>query len=110
MVKGGSAQRFKAMGQVLVVRPYAKKVMRGLNSDNRISFNIFDEVTRTYVGKHFAFASPALSFELHKGNGHRVRFNDDPAFPQFVERIEGVELPRATRRGKSHSCSSLSKS
>ena len=71
-MKGGVADRFPAMGQTLVVRPYVKKVMH--RRDNRISFNVFDEATGTYTHKYFAFADPALSVELHKGNGHRVRF------------------------------------
>lgn len=96
MVKGGSAERFPAAGQILVVRPYAKKVMH--KRDNRISFNIFDELTQTYVNKYFAFADPMLSVDLHRGNGHRVRFNSDPKFPQFLERIETVVLPKTLRK------------
>lgn len=95
MVKGGIAERFPAAGQILVVRPYAKKVMH--KGDNRISFNIFDETTLTYANKYFAFADPMLSVELHNGNGHRVGFNSDPNFPQFEKRIEGVELPKPVR-------------
>jgi ribonuclease HI len=98
MVKGGSAERFDAAGQILVVRPYAKKPM--LKGNDRISFNIFDEETREYKGKFYAFAGAMLSFELHKGNGHRVRFNSDPHFPQLLERIEGFELPKRPRKKK----------
>ena len=92
MVEGGVAQRFPAAGQVLVIRPYAKKIMH--KGENRISFHIFDEALQTYASKFFAFAGPVLSSELHKGNGHRVRFNSDQNYPQFVERIEAVHLPR----------------
>ena len=99
MVKGGSAERFPAAGQILVVRPYAKKVMH--KRDNRISFNVFDEVTQTYDKKYFAFADPKLSADLHRGNGHRVRFNSDPKFPQILERIETVTLPKALRKKRS---------
>jgi ribonuclease HI len=95
-VSGGTAERFPASGQVLVVRPYAKKVMH--KRDNRISFNVLDEVTQTYAGKFYAFADPTLSVELHKGNGHRVRLNSNPSFPQFLERIEGVALPKRRSR------------
>lgn len=98
MVKGGTCERFAATGQVLVVRPYVKKSM--FRGENRISFHIFDEETKTYVGKYFAFAPSLLSAELHKGNGHRVRFNADPKYPQFLERIEGVELPKPMRKKK----------
>lgn len=91
MVVGGTAQRFPATGQTVVIRPYAKKVMHG--GENRIGFNIFAEALQTYEGKFYAFAGPVLSAELHRGNGHRVRFNSDPNYPQLVERIEAVELP-----------------
>jgi ribonuclease HI len=99
MVRGGVAERFPAAGQVLVVRPYVKKIM--YKGENRISFNIFDEQTQSYAGKFFAFAPPCLSTELHNGNGHRVQFNSDPKCPQLLERIEGVELPKPCgRNGK----------
>jgi hypothetical protein len=61
---------------------------------SRLSFNVFDETTRTYSGKFFAYADAALSLELHRGNGYRVRFNSDPKFPQILERIEDVVLPK----------------
>lgn len=96
MVKGGVAERFPAAGQILVVRPYVKKSMH--KGENRISFNIFDEATQTYASKFFAFAPPLLSAELHNNNGHRVRFNSEPKYPQFLERIEGVELPKPVRK------------
>lgn len=96
MVAGGVAERFAAAGQVIVVRPYAKKVMHA--GENRISFNIFDEASQTYVSKFYAFAEPILSSELHKGNGHRVRFNSDPKYPQFLERVEAVQLPRPQKK------------
>jgi ribonuclease HI len=92
MVKGGTAQRFPAAGQIIVIRPYAKRVMHG--EENRINFNIFEEASQTYTDKFYAFAGPVLSAELHRGNGHRVRFNSDPNYPQFVERIESVQLPK----------------
>jgi ribonuclease HI len=96
MVKGGVAERFPAEGQVLVIRPYVKKSM--FKGENRISFNIFDEKSLAYTGKYFAFAPPLLSAELHKGNGHRVRFNSEPKYPQLIERIEGVDLPKPVRK------------
>src|SRR5262249_54454882 len=92
VVKGGVAERFPAAGQVFVIRPYAKKVMHG--GENRISFNLFDEALQTYATKSYAFVDPVMSAELHRGNGHRVRFNSDPNYPQIVERIEGVQLPK----------------
>lgn len=100
MVPGGAAaERFEAAGQIAVIRPYKKKPYR--DREEKISFHLFDESTKEYTGKFFAFAAPSLSVELHKGNGHRVRFNSDPSFPQILERIEGVELPKSIRKKRS---------
>lgn len=93
MVIGGTVQRFPAAGQIIVVRPYVKRITH--KGDNRISFNIFEEATQTYAGKFYAFAEPLLSTELHRGNGHRVQFNSDPNFPRFLKRIGGTELPKS---------------
>jgi len=93
---GAAAEKFPASGQTAVIRPYVKKVRK--NREERISFNIFDEITQSYSGKFFAYAQPSLSCELHRGNGHRVRFNADPNFPQILERIEGIELPKPIRK------------
>jgi ribonuclease HI len=49
MVKGGTAQRFPAQGQVLVIRPYVKKILH--KGENRISFHVFDEAAQTYASK-----------------------------------------------------------
>jgi ribonuclease HI len=92
----GVAARFDANGQIVVVRPYVKKVMH--KGELRISFNIFDESAGTYAGKFFAFAGKSLGAELHLGNGHRVRFGTDPKYPVMLERIEGVMLPKPVRR------------
>lgn len=100
MVPGGAgAQKFPAAGQTLVIRPYKKNLRK--KREEKLSFHIFEETTQSYSGKFYAYAQPALSIELHKGNGHRVRFNADEKFPQILERIEGVELPKPVRRGKS---------
>jgi hypothetical protein len=73
-------------------------------------FNIFDEITQSYSGKFFAYAEPSLSLELHRGNGHRVRFNSDLNFPQILERIEGVLLPKPIRkRRQDHNASDNTK-
>jgi ribonuclease HI len=100
VIKGGVAMPYPANGQTDVVRPYAKKIM--FRGENRISFNCYDEGTKTYAGKFYAFAEALLSAELHRGNGHRVRFNSNPKYPQILQRIEGVELPKPKAR-RSHS-------
>jgi ribonuclease HI len=92
MVKGGVALPYPSNGQIEVIRPYAKKIM--FRGENRISFNCFDEGTQAYRGKFFAFATPLLGAELHKGNGHRVQFNCEPKYPQILSLVEGVQLPK----------------
>jgi hypothetical protein len=68
--------------------------------ENRISFDIFVETTHTYEAKFYAFATPAMALELHRWHGYRVRFNDDPNYPQILERIEEVLLPISVAKGK----------
>ncbi len=100
LVPGGAAAvRFPAAGQTAVIRPYRKKPYGG--REEKVSFHRFDESTQEYSGKFFAYADPALSLELHRGNGYRVRFNSDPKFPQMLERIEDVVLPKPIRKKKS---------
>jgi ribonuclease HI len=97
MVAGGeAAQRFLATGQIAVVRPYMKGVRR--DREDKVSFHLFDEATQLYSGKYFAYATPSLSFELHRGNGYRVMFNTDPAFPRIIEIIETIPLPKPSRK------------
>ncbi len=89
-------QRFPASGQIIIIRPYVKKIM--YKGEHRISFNVFDEGSETYAGKYFAFAEQSLAAELHMGNGHRVRFNSDPNYPRIIKRIEVVSLPKPLRK------------
>jgi ribonuclease HI len=97
MVRDGTATvRFPASGQVIVIRHYVKKLRK--KREERISFNVFEELTQFYVGKFFAYAEPSLSAALHRGNGYRVRFNTDSQFPQILEKLEDVPLPKPTRK------------
>jgi ribonuclease HI len=104
MVPGGTtAQPFHASGQTLVIRPYKKKPHK--NREEQVTFNIFDEATQSYAGKFYAYADPELSVELHRGNGHKVLFNANPKFPQILEKIADVQLPKPVRKKKSSSAS-----
>lgn len=91
MVRGGVALPYPACGQVAVIRPYAKKL--ALKIEERISFNIFDESTKTYNSQFHAFAIRSLAFDMHRWHGYRVRFNDNPKYPQILECIEEVAVP-----------------
>jgi hypothetical protein len=91
MVKVGVALPYPAAGQVAVIRPYAKKPV--LKTEERISFNIFDESKQTYESKFYAFTTPMLAYDLHRWHGYRVRFNDNPKYPRILECIEEVAVP-----------------
>jgi ribonuclease HI len=92
MVRGGVALPYPASGQVAVIRPYAKKpVIKG--KEERLSFNMFDEVKQTYNSKYYAFATSMMAFELHRWHGYRVQFNDNPKYPQILKCKEEVLVP-----------------
>jgi hypothetical protein len=91
MVKGGVALPYPASGQVAIIRPYAKKpVLRG---EERISFNIFDELSQRYESKFYAFTTSLMAFDLHSWRGWKVQFNAEPKYPKIVRIIEEVRLP-----------------
>jgi ribonuclease HI len=91
MVKGGVALPYPVAGQVVVIRPYAKKLVS--KDEERISFNVFDEVNRTYESKFYASATSSMAFDLHRWHGYRVKFNDNPQYPQILECKEEVAVP-----------------
>ncbi len=97
-VKDGVAKAYPANGQTDVIFPYAKKIM--FKGENRISFNIFEEATRTFRDKFYAFATATIGAEVHRNHAHRVTFNAEPGYPQMLECLEEVPIPRRTRKRK----------
>jgi ribonuclease HI len=96
----GSATMFPAAREVLVIRIVGSKTV-GPTRENRFVFEVFDESTGNYVTKHFACCTPATGAQLHRQRGFRVRMNDKPDYPQILEIIEEVPLPKAERKKKS---------
>ena len=96
----GTATMFAAGSQVLVVRIVGSKTV-GRTRENRFVFEVLDENTSTYVSKHFAYCTPVTGAQLHRQRGFRVRMNDNTAYPQILEVIEEVPLPKAERKKKS---------
>lgn len=95
----GAATRFAACGQIAVIRPYRKTVMR--KRENKVRFDVFSEETGIYAASCYAFASPLLAAELHRQHGYRVQFNAEPKYPQIVEILEEVEIPNRLSRPRS---------
>jgi ribonuclease HI len=90
MVKG-AAKRFLAKGQTTLIRPYRKTIMR--TGEEKIRFDVLSEDRQTYVASFYAFATTAMAANLRRQHGYRVRFNDNPNYPQILEYIEEVQLP-----------------
>lgn len=75
-----------------MIRPYRKNLLgRG---EEKVHFDIVSEDGQTYVESCYAFATNALAAELHRQHGYKVRFNDDPKYPQILEIVEEVPLPK----------------
>jgi len=87
---------------VAVIRSYRKTPIK--KTEEKIRFDIFSEDTSTYTASCYALATPSLAADLHRQHGYRVRFNDDPNYPQIVEIIEEVPIPNSisSRRPSSH--------
>ena len=95
----GTATMFPAANQVLVVRIVGSKAV-GPTRENRFVLEVFDENTGTYVSKHFAYCTPVTGAQLHRQRGFRVRMNDNTDYPQILEVIEEVPLPKPEQKKK----------
>nr|WP_162601244.1 ribonuclease H [Occallatibacter savannae] len=87
----GAATRFVATGQTAVIRPYRHRPIK--KSEWKVRFNVFSEESGKYIASCYALVSPELATGLHRQHGYRVRFNNDPNYPQIVELVEEVSIP-----------------
>ena len=88
----GAATRFVAKGQLTVIRPYRKNIMGG--GEEKVRFDVVLKTSKYHIESCYAFATTALAAELHRQHGYRVRFNDNSNYPQILEIIEEVVLPK----------------
>ncbi len=98
----GTATMFPAANQVLIVRIVGSKTV-GPTRENRFVFEVFDENTSTCLSKHFAYCTPATGAQLHRQRGFRVRMNGNTDYPQILDVMEEVQLPKAARKPRGHS-------
>ena len=96
----GTATMYPAANQEIVVRIVRSKTV-GKTRANRFVFEVFDENASTYISKHFAYCTPVIGAQLHRQRGLRVRMNDNSQYPQILEVIEEVSLPKTERKKKS---------
>jgi ribonuclease HI len=90
MVKG-AATRFEAKGQIAAIRVYRKTVMKG--GENKVRFDLLSQDFIAYIASHYAFATPEISVDLHRGHGYKVRFSDEPRYPKILEKLDEISLP-----------------
>jgi ribonuclease HI len=72
-----------------------------VDRENRFVFEVFDEGASAYLSKHFAYCTPEIGSQMHRQRGFRVRMNDKADYPQVIEVIEEVPLPKAQKRKSS---------
>jgi ribonuclease HI len=95
----GNATMFQAANQEIIIRIVGSKTV-GRTKENRLVFEVFDDTTSTYISKHFAYSTPATGAQLHRQRGFRVKMNDSTDYPQILEVLEEVPLPKTERRKK----------
>jgi ribonuclease HI len=91
MVKG-AAKKYPASGQHALIRPYRKKIMR--SGEEKLRFDLVSDDGQNYVACFYAYANSSLASELHRQHGYKVRFNNDPNYPQILECLEEITLPK----------------
>ena len=98
----GPSSLFPAARQLVVVHIVSSRSV-GPTHENRFVVEVFDESARAYISKHVVYCTPEIGAQLHRRRGFRVRMNDNPQYPQIVEILEEVPLPKVERNktGKS---------
>jgi len=93
----GPATLFPAANQVVVVHIVRSRTV-GPTRENRFVVEVFDETTQTYVSKYIAYCTPEIGAQLHRRRGFRVQMNAEPKYPQIIQVLEEVPLPKADRK------------
>lgn len=62
-----------------------------------MTFEPYDEATRKFGTKHFAYAQPKVGASLHRQRAFRVQMNDNPKYPQVLSVLEEIALPKTPR-------------
>jgi ribonuclease HI len=91
-VVGGSASLYAPRGQDEMIRIYRTGLIR--KSGHKITFDLYDEPSASYLRKSFAYTDANLASELHRQNCYRVSFNNDPKYPIILRIVEEVTCPK----------------
>jgi ribonuclease HI len=93
----GPSTLFPAANQVVVVHIVGSRTV-GPARENRFVVEVFDETTQKYVSKYIAYCTPKIGAQMHRRRGFRVQINADPKYPQIIQVLEEVSLPKAERK------------
>ena len=94
MIKG-AAKRYPATGQIALIRPYRKNLMR--RGEEKIRFDSISTDGKAYVASFYAYATVSVAAELHRQHAYRVQFDDNTNYPKILECLEEVPLPTPSR-------------
>jgi ribonuclease HI len=87
-ISGGSSSMYVAKGQEVTIRIYRSAMIR--KTGHKLTFDLYEESSASYVEKCHAYAEASVAAELHRQHCYRVRFNDNPKHPLIVEILEEV--------------------
>jgi hypothetical protein len=88
-LKGIVASLFPASGQIETVRVYRKGASyHGPSQESKIFFEVYSEVQKSYISKHYAYCTFGMEATLHRSHHYHVRFNTDSKHPMIDEVIE----------------------
>jgi ribonuclease HI len=80
-----AATLFLAQGQEAVIRIYRKNIYgKGSKQVFKITFDLYDKVTKSYKEKHFAYYNGGNDPDLKRNNCYRAIFNESKTFPQIL--------------------------
>jgi hypothetical protein len=81
---------FPAQGQEAVINIYRKRLPG--KTEDKVYFDLFSEDQKEFTAKYHAFATSALSNELHRSNCYSVRFNNNAKHPLIESIIAEMTL------------------
>lgn len=93
----GNPILFPANNQVIAIRIVRSKAV-GPTHENRFVIETFDETTQSFVSKYIAYCTPEIGCQLHRQRGFRVQMNDNPKYPQILEVLAEIQLPKPNRK------------
>jgi len=84
-----SSSMFVPRGRDECIRVYRSSMLR--KTAHKITFDLYDDATRSYVSKCYAYTEPSLAADLHRQHCYRVKFNQEAGNPVILGIIQEVQ-------------------